>query len=552
MSKPGNEDSLQTKKRSRAATVEEPAPKKARVSEETVLARRERNEVMKAAREKWELARPKATSKEKRLKLVDGLLKLLHGRVVEFVFRHDGSRIVQWMLDGSAKQREAVMGELLKGGKGFFTRLVCDRYGRHLAYKMMKVCDKEGKKGIVEEFLKGSVGGLMKSWYGADVLDHGFQTILNAGQRAELVTELLYSRERKVYESVQSKLKGVRFSESVLLIEEDLRKYVVESAHGLLITLLEKEKMASLEVVHAAVKEYLDVCEQYPKEKSVEMAVFLGPLLVDFGHSKAGVNVAIRCIKILDAKHRKKVVRGLKLHVRKLMEDEYGHRLIVCLFELIDDTRLIGNVIRTQVLTTGLDGELKEAELKEAESKEEARGVKRGGRSKGEKKGLKKETKSESDMDYLKKMAMHKYARMGMLSVFVGRSSRYFNPDIYGSIWDEGHVDKFGQMSKKDAEVRRLEIRGVFETAVGELMSECMGELLRCLWSSAVVIGAFQCEETREGVLVGVGKCLKGVGEGETCAKKTVRTLIKLGGGEVRERWESEVGEEVVCRVMGE
>lgn len=49
-------------------------------------------------------------------------------------------------------------------------------------------------------------------------------------------------------------------------------------------------------------------------------------------------------------------------------------------------------------------------------------------------------------------------------------------------------------------------------------------------WVQRAGYWALQCEEAHEGVLVGVGECLKGVSEGETSLRKTLWTLIKLGG----------------------
>eukprot|EP00177_Eucheuma_denticulatum_P000791 GFKZ01001433.1.p1 GENE.GFKZ01001433.1~~GFKZ01001433.1.p1 ORF type:complete len:612 (+),score=107.53 GFKZ01001433.1:170-2005(+) len=539
--------------------------------------RDEKRELMARAKKTWEQLRPKATSKDKSVQLVKDLIELLRGRVVEFVFRHDGSRIVQWMLsDGNGRQQKEVLTELMDGWKRplmegelpFFVRLACDRYGHHLAFKVLRVSDKGNRSLLYDRYLKGNCSHMIRNSHGADVLDFAYQTILRTKPRAELVLELLYSKQKKLLDTVRAKIntemdessndgkKNVRssFERSLELIDDTFKDVVVESAGMTLNQLADKENLLRFEIVHAAMKEYLHVVmASYPKEKSQELAVSLAPVLIHLAHTKPGVYVAVTCIKILDAKHRKKVIRAVKTHVRKLLEDEYGHRLILALFEWVDDTRLVGKTISTEMFSNSAIAAVL------AENESGAKASNRGGKKKADIKGKggeknEKAKDGEHDMQYMLTVCQHRYARMPLLSLLFGRDSRYFNPDVYGPVWSDLDVNKFGVTSKKDANIRRGELRMNFDKVMRDLMEDHVVTLIKSHWSAPIVLGALVCSETRESVMGGLKRVLqddKIISEivGNTCGRKTLGTILKVGGDAVGREFVDTCGIDLVRRL---
>lgn len=538
--------------------------------------REEKREVMVQARKTWEQLRPKATSKEKSVQLVNDLIELLSGRIVEFVFRHDGSRIVQWMLaDGDEQQKKLVLDELIEGWKRptmedelpFFVKLACDRYGHHLAFKVLRVADKKNKSLIYDRYLRGNCTQLIRNQHGADVLDFAYQTVLRARSKSELVLELLYSKEKKLLETVRTRMFSERdeaegqpanrphsvFAWSLDLVGETFKNVAVDSAGATLNQLADKESLLRFEIVHAALKEYMQVVmESYPKEKAQELAVLLAPVLVHLAHTKPGIYVAVTCVKILDAKHRKKVVRSLKNHIRKLLEDEYGHRLVLALFEWVDDTKLVGKTISAEMFSASSMA----AEV--AELPETAKSASRGSKKKAVTKGTgEKETSTNTDgvdMEYLLKMCQHKHARIPLLSLLCGRDTRYLNPDVYGLVWKSVDTEKFGQLSKKDESMRRSELRMTFEKALTELMRNEIVKMLKSHWSAPIVVGALLTPETCESVTSGLKKALQDksvVTEliEDTCGRKTLGTLFKVGGKELARQTLDTCGAELIQRL---
>lgn len=100
-----------------------------------------------------------------------------------------------------------------------------------------------------------------------------------------------------------------------------------------------------------------------------DMAGLLAQLVLHLTHTRAGAQVAVKCIKILDAKHRKKAVRSLKGHVRKIAEDEFGHRVLVAMMEWTDDTKLVDSVISKEIISAlKLAGQVGDEEVKVTKS----------------------------------------------------------------------------------------------------------------------------------------------------------------------------------------
>lgn len=572
--------------------------------------REERNAIMSRAKTLWEEMRPKAVDPAKTSRLVKDLHELLRGRMVEFVFRHDGSRIVQWMLsDGSDEQRNEMMDELLAGAEidaakaaavaagekatdhvpvgvssaPFFVRLANDRYGRHLAMKMLRISVKytRHRNVIFETCLKGNAATLVRNAYGADVLDFAYQTTLNARQRAHLVVEVLFSREAKMLAVVLSKQAGgadiggdkLTFASALKLCGDSFKDAVVESAGAALAAYVDKPAIVRLAIVHAALDDYLKVAMQdYPPAKTRELCGLLASSLVHLAHTKPGVACATACVKVLDAKHRKKVVRSLKGHVRLLVAEECGHRLLLAIMEWVDDTKLVGKALTAELFSTSkMMAEI--AIQKEEDVADGGDGDDRGGGLKitgGSKfvpgripkaaalKGAKPTPMEEDgnagsvDVDYLTSLFTNQYGRMIFINLLFPRSTRYFNPDLYGATWAALDEEKFGKMSKKDSDTRRVELWLQFSDAVAAVIRESCREMIMCHWSAPILIGSLDHDGLREVVtecLVSQVQAVVDETDSElvrsVCAQKTIGVVGKIGGSQFAEAVLAAVGNDV-------
>lgn len=66
-----------------------------------------------------------------------------------------------------------------------------------------------------------------------------------------------------------------------------------------------------------------------------------GPPLVRMVHTKHGAQVNCAVISYGSAKDRKKVVKAMAEHVDKLVNEEWGHLVLLCALSTVDDTTLL-------------------------------------------------------------------------------------------------------------------------------------------------------------------------------------------------------------------
>ncbi|KAJ6816518.1 pumilio-like protein 24 [Iris pallida] len=73
------------------------------------------------------------------------------------------------------------------------------------------------------------------------------------------------------------------------------------------------------------------------------------PLLVRMISTRDGLKLGILCIKHGSAKDRKKIIKGIKDHIRKLALDRYGSLLLTCIASVVDDTKLVSKIVIQQL-----------------------------------------------------------------------------------------------------------------------------------------------------------------------------------------------------------
>lgn len=533
----------------------------------------ERRDVLNRAREKWEELRPKATAKDKSVKLCDELYSDLKGRIREFAFRPDGSRIIQWLLASSSPStRSAVLAELLdtpnnaetknsgqneQSNISFFAKLLTDRYGKHLAVKLLRIVPVSKRTEMVEKEIIPHVSLLLRTIPGANALDVAYTTILNGPSRSQIVLASLFSSQPAHWPQVQRTLvdasakstansgKSSVFNKAMECVPKEFRQVVLDSACETATRLVEKEELLSLEIVHAVLREWLDVAMMDNRVEDVRtLASALASQLGRLCHTRAGMLVSLTTIKVLDAKHRKKAARSLTGLLRKVVVDEFGHRVILGLMEWTDDTRLIGQLLVGELFKS--DAGVKIAPSSNVKDGAEG-GVtdgrsgggierKRGGRSKAEKKGkpmkkepsksLDKSNEGSFDMDFMIELCKHKFGRTVLLHVMFGHDSRYFHPEGYGIVWEGVDEDKFGKTSKKDEQVRRSELFGYLEEGIKTVVLQHACTLLENVQASPIMIGAATHGGARDAVTQALTEIFEADRLEEICKSASARRAL--------------------------
>ena len=84
------------------------------------------------------------------------------------------------------------------------------------------------------------------------------------------------------------------------------------------------------------------------------MGLLAGPTLVRMVHTKEGAQVNCAVISYGTAKDRKKVIKAMSEHVGKLMNEEWGHIVLICALSLVDDTTLLRKSLVPELQVTSL------------------------------------------------------------------------------------------------------------------------------------------------------------------------------------------------------
>ena len=95
-------------------------------------------------------------------------------------------------------------------------------------------------------------------------------------------------------------------------------------------------------LVHTVINNYLSVVEGKKRSECIES---LRDCLVHMLHSRDGAMAALHCLWHGSPKDRKSIVKSLKTLVEKTAYEEYGHLVLLAIFDTIDDTKLVGKAI---------------------------------------------------------------------------------------------------------------------------------------------------------------------------------------------------------------
>ena len=74
-----------------------------------------------------------------------------------------------------------------------------------------------------------------------------------------------------------------------------------------------------------------------------------GPPLVRMVHTREGAQVCCAVLAYGSAKDRKKVIKAMSEHVGKLVNEEWGHIVLICALTIVDDTTLLKKSIVTHL-----------------------------------------------------------------------------------------------------------------------------------------------------------------------------------------------------------
>ncbi|XP_031743892.1 pumilio homolog 24 isoform X2 [Cucumis sativus] len=275
----------------------------------------------------WEEMRKRDITKEDRSKLISKALENMKGKIPEIAGSHVSSRVLQTCVKHCTDtERDAVFEEL----KPHFLTLACNTYAVHLVKKMLDSASKK-QLAVFISSLRGHVASLLRHMVGS------------LAQKQTLLQEL-YSLELQLFKDLVS----VKESRLVDIISKlDIQKASVSRHMTSVIQPILEKGIVDHSIIHRVLVEYFTVADKTSAADVIQQ--LSSSLLVRMIHTKDGSRIGILCIKHGSAKERKKSIKGMKGHMKKIAHEQHASMVLVCIISVVDDTKLIRKIIISEL-----------------------------------------------------------------------------------------------------------------------------------------------------------------------------------------------------------
>jgi len=283
------------------------------------------------AKKIWEEVRKEDCPEQKKEKLTKDLHELVKGNIKKIIFAHDTVRVVECLMAlGSEEIRNALYDEL----KDDIVEMAKSKYATFFVQKILKYGSKEQKDAVMKA-MQGSTAKLMKHKTAGVVVELAYNDFANAAQRNSMLQEFLGPEYRLFKEP------DVKTVQELITKHPEKKAEMVKNLKANVDILILKG-CYNHSLVHSVIHNYLSVAEGKARAEVIES---LRDCLIHMIHSRDGAMAALCCLWHGTTKDRKSIVKSLKTFVEKTACEEYGHMVLMGIFDTVDDTKLVGKAI---------------------------------------------------------------------------------------------------------------------------------------------------------------------------------------------------------------
>ena len=424
----------------------------------------------------WERLRVKqGTPAEVRKKLLEEAWAASKDQIKELVLKHDASRVVQTMFKYSDKEKRLAITKALKGS---YVELARSSYGKYLLVKLLHYGSKDVRQEVLDE-LYGNFRKLMRHREGAYVIEDAYRDYATAAQKRQIVREF-YGSEFALFKD-HAKDKSLA---DIIAENPEKRPFLMKNLKETISAAVQKGSIG-FTIIHAAMLEYVKNLDPTTSEKD-EFIDVITEQFAEMVHTNEGSQVASRVLAMATPKERKQLVRSLKDFVDKLAEDEFGHFVLITLFNTVDDTVLVHKAFTAKL------------------------------------------------QEHMPELLAGKSGRRPFLYLLLGFSPRYFNKSVLDSVAELNTIKE--ATSKKDDEVRRSELKKKFSQFMLDGVASYPTPILReSFGSQSVTEVLLYAEGDKTAALEAVANAFAGSVDNPEhliqlpFSSRTLRTLIQEG-----------------------
>uniref|UniRef100_F1KTZ3 Pumilio domain-containing protein 12 n=1 Tax=Ascaris suum TaxID=6253 RepID=F1KTZ3_ASCSU len=285
----------------------------------------------------WEKIRSSKCSEEEREAYVHELYGLVRGKAKELIYAHDTCRVIECLTSlPKANIRTMLFDELTPE----IVRMTKSKYARFFVIKMLRHGSPAQRNIIINAF-RGHCLTLMRISWAAEVLETAYNDYANALQRSNIVCEF-YGNEFLLFKAEDEKVVTIK---EIIEKEPAKKTSIMKCLEELLKDIVPKSQL-KLSLTHRLLNEFLTYCNS---EQMNEMIDSLKDRLPEIVHTNDGTRVALRCIWNGTVKERKMMVKNFKSFVVKTCLEEFGHRVLIAIFDTVDDTVLVNKYIIQEI-----------------------------------------------------------------------------------------------------------------------------------------------------------------------------------------------------------
>uniref|UniRef100_A0A8C5LIX3 Pumilio homolog 3 n=1 Tax=Leptobrachium leishanense TaxID=445787 RepID=A0A8C5LIX3_9ANUR len=294
-------------------------------------------DVMTKSKQIWENIRRKDCDASKRSRLMNDLEKLLKGNVKSIAFAHDTTRVIQcYVKYADERRRQEVFEEL----KEHIVDLSKSKYARNIVRKFLMYGSKSQVAEIIKSF-KGEVKKLLRHSEASYIVEYAYNHKAILEQR-NMLCEELYGNTFRYFKSAEHTTLG-----QVLEAKPEKKESILEEMKQILIPLAQKEAVIKHSLVH---KVFLDFFTHATPKIRSEVIEAIRESVIYMIHTHDGARVGMHCAWHGTAKDRKVFTKTMKTFVEKIATGEFSHLVLLAMFDCIDDTKLVKQIIISELV----------------------------------------------------------------------------------------------------------------------------------------------------------------------------------------------------------
>ena len=265
------------------------------------------------------------------------MYELLKGNLNKAIFTHDMSRVVQWLIKYcEADIRKEIVTEL----KPSLILMFQSKYAKNCVKKALKHGTEEIRKEIIAACY-GHVVKLVSHSVSSPLIDYAYSKF------ATNLNKLHFKQEFYGDMYKHAKDDNVKTISDVFASASDIKSATLSAVKINLVRSLNK-KLVTSPIVQEVLNDYLGICSA---EDRGEIIAMLASSIAELSRSESGARIAMICIWHGTNKDRKTALKAVKQQVKDVAKSEHGHRVLMAMFDSVDDTVLMKKLVLGEIIT---------------------------------------------------------------------------------------------------------------------------------------------------------------------------------------------------------